>query len=113
MSELGRGLRWTDLRALILTLDPRSHFKRALDPRKATLAEWSTPQVQLLASLWDQNLHLAYARAGQEAPQGSILDSVLQRAGEKKISAEPAKKRRASPAKIRERIKELERASSE
>lgn len=107
-------MRWTDLRALMVSLESTSNFKRVINPKQAAIAEWSTPQVQLLAALWDQNLRLAYARAGQQAPTGSILDSVL---GRTNPSTEASRKapsaRSVSAAQVRERIKELERASSE
>lgn len=55
LSALGRGLRWSDVRALVLHLPATSYFRQVENPQAARIAQWTTPQAQLLGLLIDQH----------------------------------------------------------
>lgn len=114
LSELGYSLRWTDIRALIKTLPAGSHFRREINPQAALAAEWSTPQVQLLGALYEQQIDHLFLQAGQEPPQRvSFINSRLMAAADALVGDDVAdvvqqpEKREASPDEIRARVNEL------
>ena len=116
LSELGRTMTWSDLRAFVEHLPMTSHFWRKEEPEQAKLIAWveglATPHVAVVGELYDLVERHVFPTVGAEPilqrMQQRALDSLRQKAGEAK-PAEPAKpvRRRKSAAEIRA---QLERA---
>lgn len=119
LSELGRGLRWSDLRAFIAYLPASSHFRREEEPEKARMLDWieglATPQAALLGELVDLVEADVFLRAGQKPPDSrSIVQRLAERVtvGEKKsapVQSAPEKARtvrkpRKSPEQVRAQL---------
>lgn len=120
LSELGRGLRWSDLRAFIAYLPASSHFRREEEPEKARMLDWieglATPQAALLGELVDLVEADVFLRAGQKPPDSrSIVQRLAERVtvGEKKsasVQSAPEKaprtvrKPRKSPEQVRAQL---------
>lgn len=81
LSELGRGLRWTDLRAFISVLGVESNFWKRTSPEGAAKAakqkEVLSIHNQLLTMIHDAVWDVAYAQAGSEERRPRLLDEVL------------------------------------
>lgn len=93
LSELGRTMRWSDLRAFIGFLPASSHFRREEEPEQARALSWieglSTPQAALLGEMVDLIEADMLLRAGQKPPEQTAIQRLAQRvtAGEKKPTA--------------------------
>ena len=81
LSELGRTLRWTDLRAFISTLGVESNFWRKLAPEEtakaARKAEILQMDNQLLTLIHDAIWDVAYARSGSKESVPRLLNELL------------------------------------
>lgn len=81
LSELGRTLCWTDLRAFISTLGVESNFWRKLAPEEtakaARKAEILRMDNQLLTLIYDAIWDVAYARSGSKDSVPRLLNELL------------------------------------
>lgn len=120
MGELGRTMRWSDLRAFVNHLPATSHFWRAEEPEEAARLAWveglATPQSLLLGELYDLVDWYIMARAGQQ-PNEPIVQRMSQRVmGERSREtggkdAAPARRPRKSAAEIRAQLERAEQAT--
>lgn len=123
LSELGRSMTWSDLRAFIYYLPASSHFRRKEDPEEASKIAWieglATPQSTLLGELYDLlETHLLVS-AGQQRHLDPIVKRLAQNAmdsrqveqGNKAQIEQPAaqrpKMRQRTAAEIRSQIKRV------
>nr|DAJ61529.1 MAG TPA: hypothetical protein [Caudoviricetes sp.] len=113
LSELGRSMRWSDLRAFIGFLPASSHFRREEEPEQARALAWleglSTPQAALLGDLVDLIEADMLLRAGQNPPDRTAIQRLAQRAtaGEKQraqVESKPKGKKRKTPEEIRAQL---------
>lgn len=112
LSELGRSMRWSDLRAFIGFLPASSHFRREEEPEQARALAWveglSTPQAALLGDLVDLIEADMLLRAGQKPPDRTAIQRLAQRAtaGEKhaQVESKPKGKKRKTPEEIRAQL---------
>lgn len=112
LSELGRSMRWSDLRAFIGFLPASSHFRREEEPEQARALAWleglSTPQAALLGDLVDLIEADMLLRAGQKPPDRTAIQRLAQRAtaGEKhaQVESNPKGKKRKTPEEIRAQL---------
>ncbi|WP_408930755.1 hypothetical protein ACKFR8_05065 [Corynebacterium axilliensis] len=121
-SQLGVTYTWADLRSVIMHLPLTSNFRRALNPERARLETWMTPQVQMLGAVHDslQNTLLLLNHVPAEnLPEKGLLSGVLSQlegeGGEEKTAEEPKEKRRGrkkSAAEIRAAVRAKEQKSS-
>lgn len=111
LSELGRTLRWSDLKAMLIHLPDTAHVRRVLAPEAARLAEWMTPTNILLGALYDAWEVDALIRKGvpdEQLPTRGVLDRIIN-PDPKRVEAAPArssvgereKKAREAAARIR------------
>lgn len=81
LSEVGRSLMWTDLRAFMGSLGSESNFWRKVAPEAAEKAtrkkELMRVENQLLMSLHDALWDIAYAQAGSEDRLPRLLSTLL------------------------------------
>ncbi len=82
LSELGRTLRWTDLRAFMGTLGVESHFWKKIAPeasaKAARKAEFLRVENQLLTMVHDAIWDVAYAGSGSEHRPPRLLSQLLE-----------------------------------
>lgn len=111
LSELGRSMTWSDLRAFITHLPPTAHYWRMEEPDRAMQSAWaealSTPQTILLGQLFDLLETDILLRAGQQPSETGIITRLANRTRGRKPVAKPAvgEKRRRSAADIRAQLK--------
>lgn len=81
LSEVGRSLTWTDLRAFMASLGSESNFWRKVAPEAAEKAsrkkELMRVDNQLLMSLHDALWDIAYAQAGSEDRLPRLLSTLI------------------------------------
>lgn len=74
LSELGRDMRWTDLRAFLLYAPPTSYYRRQVDPSAARREEYQlslmSPTNRLLGEVFDQ---VQWLRQGGPDEHGIIF----------------------------------------
>ena len=112
LSELGRSMTWSDLRAFILHLPVTSHFWRKEEPERARQSAWveslAAPHTIVLCQLYDLLETDLLLRAGQQPSEVGIVQRLAGRVqGEVRQSGvrEPGeKKRRRSAAEIRAQL---------
>lgn len=112
LSELGRSMTWSDLRAFILHLPVTSHFWRKEEPERARQSAWAeslaAPHTIVLGLLYDMVETDLLLRAGQQPSELGIVQRLAGRVqGEVRQSGvrEPGeKKRRRSAAEIRAQL---------
>ena len=114
LGELGRSLRWTDVRAFLMNAPADSHTAAALDPEGNRLSRlvhhWASPQGQVLGAVHDSLESTLRTMSGMPiAEHGIVARSIrhlLDTAGEKEPVVKPSapERRRKSPADIRAQI---------
>ncbi|WP_257160408.1 hypothetical protein [Corynebacterium cystitidis] len=76
LGELGRSLRWTDMRAFLAHLPVDSHTAEAMDPEgirdRRIIAELLTPRTQFVAAVHDSLESAVLGLAGARAESGII-----------------------------------------
>lgn len=74
LAELGKSMRWTDLRAFLLHAPPTSYYRRQADPAAARREEYQlelmNPTNRLLGEVFDQ---LQWLRQGAPDEHGVIF----------------------------------------
>lgn len=121
-SQLGVTYTWADLRSVILHLPLNSHFRRVLNPQRARLEDWMTPQVQMLGAIHDslQNTLLVLNHVPVEKlPEKGLLSGVLAQLEGKQESdtqgekpQEKRRRRKRSAAEIRAAVRAKEQKVS-
>lgn len=121
-SQLGVSYTWADLRSVIVHLPFTSHFRRILNPERARLEEWMTPEVQMLGAIHDslQNTLLLLNHVPVEKlPDKGFLSGVLDQLGNKQDANTPVDKprekrrgRKKSAAEIRAAVRATEQSST-
>lgn len=113
LSELGRSMRWSDLRAFISFLPASSHFRREEEPEQARALAWleglSTPQAALLGDLVDLIETDMLLRAGQKPPDRTAIQRLAQRATAREkqhtqMESKPKGKKHKTPEEIRAQL---------
>lgn len=113
LSELGRSMRWSDLRAFIGFLPASSHFRCEEEPEQARALAWleglSTPQAALLGDLVDLIEADILLRAGQNPSDRTAIQRLAQRATAGKnqhaqVESKPKGKKRKTPDEIRAQL---------
>lgn len=100
LSELGRRLRWTDVRAFMMCLPSTSYFREQQNPKAALHARWSTPEVQLLGLLVDA---AELSRLGGQDVQE--YQGIIARTLDPRRVVKPVKKKKElTAAEIRRRV---------
>lgn len=81
LSEVGRSLTWTDLRAFIATLGAESYFWKKVAPeaaaKQAQRAEIMQVSNQLLMTIHDTLWDIAHAQAGSEERTPRLLSQLI------------------------------------
>lgn len=115
LSELGRTLRWSDVKAMLLHLPATSHSRRLLAPEAARAAEWTTPLMLLLGQMYDAWEIDALLRRGVEEsrlPARGVIARALGAGASDEAreveSTAPQPRRAPSASEIRARVKALE-----
>lgn len=107
LSELGRSMTWSDLRAFIRYLPADSHFRREEEPEETFKVAWleqlATPQMAVLGEMFDLMQVDLLARAGQEPTVQKILSQLAARViapaeGEDRPAVEPKRTRKGKTA---------------
>lgn len=79
LAELGKTMRWTDIRAFLLYAPPTSNYRRAVDPEEARREEYQLalmePTNRLLGDVVDQ---LQWLRRGVPDDHGVIFRMLAQ-----------------------------------
>lgn len=115
LSELGRSMTWSDLRAFILHLPVTSHFWRKEEPERARQSAWveslAAPHTIVLGQLYDLMETDLLLRAGQQPSELGIVQRLAGRVREPRREVrqsgvrEPGeKKRKRSAAEIRAQL---------
>ncbi|WP_257202290.1 hypothetical protein [Corynebacterium cystitidis] len=111
LGELGRSLRWTDMRAFLAHLPVDSHTAEAMDPEgirdRRIIAELLTPRTQFVAAVHDSLESAVLGLAGARAESGiikRIAKHIMQGEGPKaaeEAKPSPEKRRGKSATEIR------------
>lgn len=110
LSELGRTLRWTDLRAFMGTLGVESHFWRKIAPeataKAARKADFLRVENQLLTMVHDAIWDVAYASSGSDHRPPRLLAHLLESIdGPSKVEAGTAVDRDAKARDVAARMR--------